>query len=381
MNADVLNRLHAYAVKIRRNLHEYPEVGFDLPRTAALIKSELENMGIESTDRYGPCSLAAELGNKGPLIALRADTDALPVEEKTGLPYASKIKGQMHACGHDSHTGVLLAVARYLKEQEENLPCRVRLIFQPSEEGAISGAKMMVENGVMEGVDHILCTHCENALEAGKIGYCAGDYMAACVPLTIVFHGHTAHAALRQGGVDAILMGVKAYEELHVMAEKEAGNLPYIWSTGVLSGGTAHNVIADRCEMQISFRFYDNAFAARVRENTFSICEKIAKEAGGSVEIDWHMSTGPIYNDPKVIARFDAITRVQGMEVTSIPRRMSSEDFAWYLEKAPGMIFRFGTRNETMGCTQLAHRNDFCMDESGMKAAIQAFIAYILEYK
>jgi len=93
------------------------------------------------------------------------------------------------------------------------------------------------------------------------------------------------------------------------------------------------------------------------------------------------MSTGPIYNDPKVIARFDAITRVQGMEVTSIPRRMSSEDFAWYLEKAPGMIFRFGTRNETMGCTQLAHRNDFCMDESGMKAAIQAFIAYILEYK
>ena len=381
MNAEILSSLYAYAVEIRRRLHEYPEVGFDLPRTEALIARELESMKIPYTRRYGACSLAADLGSQGPLIALRADTDALPVEEKTGLPYASKIKGHMHACGHDSHTGILLAVAKYLKAQEENLPCRVRLIFQPSEEGAVSGAKMMVEKGVMEGVDHILCTHCENALEAGKIGYCSGDYMAACVPLTILFHGRTAHAALRQGGIDALHMGVKAYEALNAMVEKEAGDIPHIWSTGVLSGGTAHNVIADRCEMQISFRFYDKAFAERVRQNTFAICERIASEAGGSVEIDWHMSTGPIYNDPKVIARFDAVTRVRGMDIAKLPPRMSSEDFAWYLEKAPGMIFRFGTRNEALGCTQLAHRNDFCIDESGMKTAIRAFCAYILEYR
>ena len=376
MNEKTLNELFAYAVSIRRRLHEYPEVGFELGKTVALVGNELKKMGVAFTGKYGEGSLCAEIGQGDKIVAFRADMDALPVTEKTNLPYASKNVGKMHACGHDAHTAVMLAAAKYLKQQEEKLPCRIRLVFQPSEEGAVSGAKMMVENGVMEGVDHILCTHCENALEAGKIGYCPGDYMAACVPLTITFFGRTAHAALREGGIDAIAMGHRAYGELKEMAAREAGDIPYIWSTGVLSGGTAHNVIADRCELQISFRFYDMAFAERVRENTFQICETIAREIGGKVEIDWHMSTGPIHNDAAVARRFDRIARAAGLEVVSIPRRMSSEDFAWYLEKAPGMIFRFGTRNEEKGCVQMAHRNDFCLDEDGMKAAIQAFIAY-----
>ena len=379
MNEQELNELFAYAVSIRRQLHKYPEVGFELERTTALVRHELEKMGIAADPRYGVCSLCAEIGQGEKTIAFRADMDALPVTEKTNLPYASQSPGKMHACGHDAHTAVLLATAKYFKAHETELPCRIRLIFQPSEEGAISGAKMMVENGVMDGVDHILCTHCENALEAGKIGYCEGDYMAACVPLTITFFGRTAHAALREGGIDAIAMGVRAYQELKTMVEKEAEDTPHIWSVGVLSGGTAHNVIADKCELQISFRFYDMAFAERVRENTFRICEKIAGEAGGKVEIDWHMSTGPIHNDTKITWRFDKITRDAGLDVVSIPSRMSSEDFAWFLQKAPGMIFRFGTRNEETGCTGLAHRNDFCLEEAGMKTAIQAFIAYGLQ--
>lgn len=181
--------LYDYAVTIRRQLHEYPEVGFDLPRTAALVSGELSRMGIAHTGRYGTCSVVADLGQGETCIALRADMDALPVEEKVDLPFRSQIPGAMHACGHDSHTGVLLAVARYLKQHEAELPCRARLIFQPSEEGQISGAQMMVENGVMDGVDHIVCTHCENALDAGVLGYRAGDYMAACIPATLRFLG------------------------------------------------------------------------------------------------------------------------------------------------------------------------------------------------
>ena len=205
-----INELYAYAVTIRRKLHAYPEIGFALDKTVALVTDELEKMGLCPTHKYGKGSVVAELGQGEKIIAIRADMDALPVEEKTDLPYKSKIKGQMHACGHDAHTAILLAVAKYLKDNERELNLKVRLIFQPSEEGQISGAKMMVDNGVCDGVDHIICTHCENAMDTGKIGICYGDYMAACIPATICFKGRTSHATLPEYGIDAVAMAVEA---------------------------------------------------------------------------------------------------------------------------------------------------------------------------
>ena len=374
----MINELYEYSVGLRRELHQYPEVGFDLDRTVKLVSDELQKMGIAYTLAYGKGSVVAELGQGEKRIALRADMDALPVEEKTDLPYKSKIPGQMHACGHDSHTAVLLAVAKYLKENEKSLPCCVRLIFQPSEEGAISGAKMMVDNGVMDGVEHIICTHCENAMEAGKIGVCYGDYMAACIPATIRFTGRTSHAALPEFGIDAVAMAVEAYGKMKTMIANEAGQTKYIWSVGRLQGGQVHNVIADLCEMDISFRFYDMEFANRIEKNVRTICNDIAARHGGSVEIVWNMSTGAVYNDPAIVETFVKTAKNAGLYTQPMPQRMSSEDFGWYLTKAPGMIFRFGTKNEALGCTALAHRNDFCIDEEGMKTAIQAFCTYIM---
>ena len=374
----MINKLYEYAVGLRRELHRYPEVGFELDRTVKLVSGELDKIGIAYTYAYGKGSVVAELGQGEKLIALRADMDALPVEEKTDLPYKSKLPGQMHACGHDSHTAVLLAVAKYLKENEKNLPCKVRLIFQPSEEGAISGAKMLVDNGVMDGVEHIICTHCENAMETGKIGICYGDYMAACIPATIRFRGRTSHAALPEYGIDAVAMAVEAYGKMKTMIAREAGQTKYIWSVGRLQGGHVHNVIADLCEMDISFRFYDGEFAKRVEKNVRSICSEIATRYGGSVEVVWNMSTGAVYNDSAIVDTFVQTAKQAGLNLQPMPQRMSSEDFGWYLTKAPGMIFRFGTRNEKLGCTALAHRNDFCIDEEGMKAAIQAFCTYVM---
>ena len=374
----MINELYEYAVGLRRELHQYPEIGFDLDRTVKLVSGELDRIGIAYTYAYGKGSVVAELGQGEKLIALRADMDALPVEEKTDLPYKSKLPGQMHACGHDSHTAVLLAVAKYLKENEKNLPCKVRLIFQPSEEGAISGAKMLVDNGVMDGVDHIICTHCENAMETGKIGICYGDYMAACIPATIRFRGRTSHAALPEYGIDAVAMAVEAYGKMKTMIAREAEQTKYIWSVGRLQGGHVHNVIADLCEMDISFRFYDMEFAKRVEKNVRSICNEIASRYGGSVEVVWNMSTGAVYNDPAIVDTFVQTANHAGLNLQPMPQRMSSEDFGWYLTKVPGMIFRFGTRNEKLGCTALAHRNDFCIDEEGMKAAILAFCTYVM---
>lgn len=362
-----------YMVSIRRKLHEYPELGFDLPKTTKLVAHELDKMGIDYTTRYGKSSIVADIGSGKKIVALRADMDALPVNEKTDLPFASKNCGMMHACGHDAHTAILLGVAKHLKANEQSLPCKVRLIFQPSEECAVSGAKMLVENGVMDGVDHIISTHCENGLDVGKIGVCEGDYMAACVPLTIKFKGVTSHATLPMYGVDAIAMANEAYVRLKEAVFNEAGNLKYIWSVGRFCGGEVHNVIADKCEMDISFRFYDMEFANRVRAITFDICEEIATVFGGQAEINWDMSTGPVHNDKQIVSAFKNTV----LDTTVIEQRMSSEDFGWYLTKAPGMIFRFGTRNESLGCTSLAHRNDFKIDENGMKYAFDAFINYI----
>ena len=379
MSIHISNELFAYAVDIRRQLHQYPEVGFELENTVKLVSQELDKIGIEYTYNYGKCSVVADLGQGDKLIALRADMDALPVEEKTDLPYASKIKGVMHACGHDSHTAILLAVAKYLKQHEDTLPCRVRLIFQPSEEGQISGAKMMADNGVCDGVDHIICTHCENAMDAGKIGICYGDYMAACIPATIRFKGRTSHAALPQYGIDAVAMAVEAYNKMKAMVKEEAGDLKYIWSVGRFQGGHVHNVISDLCELDISFRFYDMNFAKQVEKNVRSICNEIAQRYGGSVEYLWKMSTGAVYNHENIVERFAKIAENSGIDIQPMPQRMSSEDFGWFLEKVPGMIFRFGTRNEELGCTALAHRNDFRIDESGMKSAIKAFCNYVMK--
>lgn len=381
MDIQISNELFDYAVSIRRQLHKYPEIGFELENTVKLVSEELDKIGIAYTYEYGKGSVVAELGQGEKMIALRADMDALPVEEKTNVPFKSKIPGQMHACGHDSHTAVLLAVAGYLKENESKLNCKVRLIFQPSEEGAVSGAKMMVDNGVMDGVDHIICTHCETAIDTGKIGICYGDYMAACIPATITFLGKTSHAAAPQFGIDANAMAVEAYILLKKKLKHLAGDTHYIWNVGRIQGGYVHNVVSDKCEMDISFRFYDMDFAKRVEEKTREICNDISANYGGKVDVRWNMSTYPVYNNIELTTQFEYICKEAGLSVIPMSKKMSSEDFAHYLTKSPGMLFRFGTRNEETGCIAPAHRNDFCIDEKGMKSAIHAFCAYIMNFQ
>jgi len=379
MKPETLDELYSYAVTVRRKLHQIPEVGFDLPRTTELLQAELEAMGIHASTRYGECSLSADLGQGQEIIALRADMDALPVAEESGLPFASCIPGNMHACGHDTHMAILLAVARYLKAHESELPCRIRLIFQPNEEGAQSGARMMVENGVLDGVSHILCTHCENSMDPGTVGVCPGDYMAACFPFIIRFKGTSAHATMPELGVDAIAMAVEAYGRLKKMVAEEAGeNTRYIWSVGRIDGGTAHNVISDHCEMEISFRLYDMAFAKRVELRAAEICRQVAEEFGGGWEWDWHMSTGPVHNDAAIVDRFRSAAEENGITVLPLKQRMASEDYGWYCTRVPAMLFLYGSGHDRCpGGRAPLHRNDFNVDELGMRTAIEAFIGYV----
>lgn len=251
-----------------------------------------------------------------------------------------------------------------------------------SEECEVSGAQAMMELGAVDDVDAVIGAHCDNTLETGLIGVRAGDYMAACDPFTVTFLGKTAHATQPEQGVDAIAMAWEAYGQLKELARSEAGDdTVYIFSIGCFQGGTAHNVIADQCLLKISFRYYDMEFAKRVQEKTMALCRQLAERYGGSVEFDWPTSTLAVYNDPALAAQFVQSTgRILPGRVVEIPLRKSSEDFSWFMTRKPGLLFRFGTRNETLGCTTMAHCNDFLLDEAGMRSAIDAFVQFVLDW-
>ena len=378
----ITEELFQQAVADRRYLHAHPEIGFDLDETVAYVKAQLDAAGIAYTERFCDHSVCAFLGDQSgqkPIVALRADMDALPIQEATGLPYASVHPGKMHACGHDSHTAVLLAVGRLLKARESELPCGVKLMFQPAEETAECGSEYMVNNGVLDDVCCVLGTHSENTLDAGNVGICRGAYMSACIPVDVTFLGRSAHAAMPEQGVDAIAMAVRAWEAMRQVVAEEAGGAPYIWSVGSFHAGTAHNIIAGRCDLKITFRYYDTAFAERAMARVEAVCRDIAASLGGSAEVNWAVSCPPLINDDRVLDHFQHAAEQAGLPLKTLPRRMSSEDFSWFLTRRPGAIFRFGTRNEALGCTALAHRADFMIDEEGMRAGIEAFAAFILE--
>ncbi len=379
ITAKELDEIFSYIVSVRRELHRCPEVGFDLSVTAGIVCRELDSMEISHTDRYGKCSVVAEIGDGEDILALRADMDALPIEEKTGLEYASKNVGMMHACGHDSHTAILLGVAKYLKEHESELKRKVRFIFQPAEESAVSGARMMLENGVMDGVSEIISTHCDNDIPVGEIGLCRGDYMAACIPATLTFFGKSSHATIPEQGIDAIAMAVECYNRLKAMVREEAGELPYIWSVGKICGGVAHNVICDKCSMDISFRFYDIDFARRVEKRLRDICNEVSEGFGGRIDIVFDMSTGAVHNDVSLCDAFENKLKNAGIRLENVKREMCSEDFGWYITKSKGLLFRFGTRNEEKGCTSPYHTSNFMIDEDGMRTAFVSFISYVLD--
>lgn len=372
----------AYCVAIRRRIHRHPELGFDLPRTQALVGQELEKLGLTWTDRYAPCSVVSYInpGHPGKTVLIRADMDALPITEKSGEPFTSEEPGKMHACGHDAHTAILLTVARVLCRVREQLPCRVMVLFQPSEECAESGARCMVENGVTEGVDCALMLHCDNSCPAGFLGVTEKNYAAACDPIQITLHGRTAHATKYWEGVDAIQMGMEIWNALSRMVTEVAGDREHIFRLGVFQGGTAHNVVSDLCTLEITFRYYDTSLGEAVQKKGRTIIQDICARFGGTADIRWETSAPPVVNDTALAHKYDASAKkVAGALSGFVSGGMGSEDFAWYLTKIPGVATTLGTGNVRKGITAVGHTNHYRIDESAFKNGILGFVQFILD--
>ena len=371
-----------YIVSLRREIHQYPEIGFELPKTISVVKRELKKMGIEYTENYGRSSVVATLcpDKKQFTIGIRADMDALLIEEKTDLPFRSKIPGQMHACGHDAHTAMLLGTAKALKQMEEKLSCRVMLIFQPSEEGIQSGAAELVRGGLMDEIDIIIGLHIENWLESGTVGVCAGSSMASSQSFRLDFNGKTAHATMPQTGADALAAAVRTYNNIQYMLAREINPFSkHVCSIGKLCGGTGQNIVADHAFMLGTIRTYDMDLDEFLINRIEQIAKNTASETGVEAVLETSLKAYVVYNNPYLSKLVLESAEKVAKNIQKMPEKLSSEDFSQYLTKKPGVFIRLGTRNEEKGCTTLPHNNDFMLDEDALSVGSDACVQFVLD--
>lgn len=383
-NEHIFQGIEDYVINLRREIHEYPEVDFDLPKTVAVVKRELDAIGIPYTEKYGKGSVVGYINPEKEdfTIAIRADMDALRLQETIDLPYRSKNDGFMHACGHDAHTAMLLGVAKVLKGIEKDLCCRVKLLFQPSEEGVKSGSVMMIENGVLDDVDIIIGQHVTNLLESGVMGVCPGESQASSRHFKIEVFGKSAHAAQSHTGIDALAVAVRMYEAIQLVLSREVSPLERcLCSVGTLNAGTTHNNVADHAVMTGTIR----TFNTKVSEFIFNRMERIAKglseETGAKITVVGPLKSVCVYNNPYLSELvMSSMRAVVGKENTVCFKiGMSSEDFSRYGEVVPAVFFRLGTRNTEKGITAAAHHDDFNISEDALINGVRTMIQFVVE--
>lgn len=374
-----------YMIKIRRRLHMYPETGFDLPKTLELVRQELGKMGVEYTEKYGKSSIVATINahKTNMTIGIRADMDALPVDEINEVEYKSRHEGKMHACGHDAHTAILLGTIKALAAVRDQIDCRLVFLFQPSEEGMSSGARLMAEDGVMDDIDFIVACHMDNNYDVGTAGFRAGYAMAADTAFTIELFGRSGHAAQPHTAVDTIAMGVKIYTDIQFMLTREINPLePCTLNVGSFIGGSTNNVVADYCRLVCSLRTQSPETQEYVMKRINQIVKNTAQEAGGRGEIHQNKYLPPVINDKhltdKLIASAQKVLGKDNAIIMENPK-MISEDFAYYQTKKPGSFFFVGSRNEDKGIVSMLHRNNWNIDEDALECGARVFIQFILD--
>ena len=373
-----------YAVSLRRELHQYPEIGFDLPKTLALVRRELDAMGISYTEEFGTSSIVATINpeNKGFTIGIRADMDALPMEEQTDVPFKSQNPGCMHACGHDLHTAMLLATARRLVQMKDTLRCRVKLLFTPAEEYVTPGSKEMAENGVMDDIDCAIACHVSPLYDVGDIRLTFGGQGANSMGITAEFFGTAAHANSQHKGVDAIRMAVESYIAMENMVAKELPpTTPRLLNIGVFEGGKTNNVVCDYCKLFMTTRAHSDEVTDYMYQRIVQICEGIAALHGGRAQITINKLLPYVLNNEVVAGRLEAAAeKIVGKEHLGIhPRSLGGEDFGFLSRKKPCAMFQLGSRSDLPGSEKALHCADVNFDEKCMKVGMDTFVQFVLD--
>ncbi len=385
----------------RRDIHQHPELGNREVRTSKIVADHLRSLGLEVRTGVAHTGVVGVLkgGKPGPVVALRADMDALPVTEPAGLPFASTVKaeyngqqvGVMHACGHDAHTAMLMGVAQILAGMRADLSGTVVFLFQPAEEGVptgeTGGAKQMIAEGALANpkADVVFGVHTWPG-PPGRLTVRTGGTMAGSDQLYVTVKGRQTHGAMPSKGVDPVTASAQIIVGLQTMVTRQmdAAASPVVISIGKISGGVRHNIIPDKVEMSGTIRHLDpethDAFLDRIRRTI----DGIAELAGASADVTIEPYAPPVFNPPELVARMTpTLERVgagAGGLLRDAPATMGAEDFAWYQKEAPGMYFFLGIDKPGAKPGAPNHSPDFFINEDALKTGVEAMVSLTLDY-
>jgi amidohydrolase len=364
----------------RRHLHQHPELSFHEERTAQFVFDTLASFGGLELSRPTRTSVVARLigSRTGPVLAMRADMDALPIQERNTHDFVSTHDGVMHACGHDGHTSMLLGAAKVLASRRDELAGEVRFLFQHAEELHPGGAQEMVKAGVLDGVDVVIGAHLWLPMAVGKVGVRAGALMAAPDNFVVTIGGSGGHAAAPQDTVDSIAVAAQVITNLqHVVSRNVDPLLPAVLSVTRIAGGTTFNVIPGSVEFAGTVRTFDAVLRVRIPELMERVIAGVAAAHGATYEFRYERGYHPVINDAKATELLHrAVTRALGADVlVEATPTMGGEDFSAYQQTTPGSFFYIGARNEERGIVHPHHHERFDLDERALDHGTRIFVA------
>lgn len=368
----------------RRQLHQRPEVAFHEHETAKFVRDVLTGIPELVITRPTETSVMARLigATPGRIVAVRADMDALPIHEENDVVYRSRVDGAMHACGHDGHTSIVLALAALLARHRDQLSGEVRFFFQHAEEVAPGGAEEMVKQGVMDGVDHVIGIHLWASMPVGRIGIVAGPAMAAPDTFHCTIIGQGGHAAIPHETVDPIAVAAQVVTALQHVVSRHVDPLdPVVVSVTQFHAGTTHNVIPGTAMLAGTVRTFDATLRTRVPELMERIVKGICEAHGACYELTFERGYRPVVNDPALCARLEAVVlRTFGPDVLLATRpTMGGEDFSAYQQKAPGVFAFVGAGNAFEEIRYPHHHPRFNIDETSLDIGLRYLTAATLE--
>jgi amidohydrolase len=396
------DKMEAKTIAWRRDFHEHPELGNREFRTAKIVADHLRSLGLEVKEGVAKTGVVGILrgSRPGPVIGLRADMDALPIVERTMVPFASKVKstfngeevGVMHACGHDSHIAILMSVAEVLSQFKNNLRGTVKFVFQPAEEGLPAGeeggAPLMVKEGVLDSprVDVMFGLHIASATESGKITYRSGATMAASDWFTIMVKGKGSHGSEPWKGIDPIVVSAQIIQGIQTIISRqtELNKQPAVISVCVLKGGLRANIIPEQVELTGTMRTLDKEMRKDIQQRIIRTASKIAESAGASAETSFDAKTLVTYNYPDLVNKMlPSLQKAAGQKnVSWMDVMMGAEDFSFFADKVPSFFFFLGgmKKGQDPSTAFPHHTPDFYIDESGFKLGVKAFCHLVMDY-
>jgi amidohydrolase len=367
-----VEKVTADAVAWRRHLHANPELSFHEHETARFVRETLASFGGLEIESPTATSVVARLRGErpGPTLALRADMDALPIQEESGVDYASRTAGVMHACGHDGHTAMLLAVARLLLANRGDVSGEIRFLFQHAEEVPPGGAAELVAAGAVEGVDAVIGLHLESTLEVGKVAVLDGACTAAADTFSVRIQGRGGHAAFPHTTVDPVAVSAQAITNLqHIVARNTSPLDSIVVSVTRIAGGTADNIIPEAIEFGGTVRSYRQEARERTRELIGRVLDGVTTAHGATYELDYLDGYAPVVNDPQLAA---VVREAAGADrLVETEPIMAGEDFSAYLRVAPGCFFFVGAGHD--GAFP-HHHPRFKIDERALPVGIETFV-------